>query len=170
VGICLPARVRGGTRTPAKEWARARPPGAQPAGRRAHNSLTVLPLFRGVAVYIGLLRIANELFSTRGAALAQPTASHATPETPPTALALLGTTIRAQRKRLGLNQAQLAKRIGLSRTYVSDIEHGRSNLTMLNLLRLAQVLKLPPSHLLQPLDAHPDLYPPLVEEDPSTPG
>ena len=81
------------------------------------------------------------------------------PDSHDPACQLLGVTIRTFRKRQGLRQADLAARTGLHRNYISQVEHGRRNVTFLNLLRLATALQVPPSHLLQPLDARPDLAP-----------
>jgi HTH-type transcriptional regulator/antitoxin HipB len=38
----------------------------------------------------------------------------------------LGAVVRDRRKRLGLDQAELAARIGVSRQWVIGVEHGRS--------------------------------------------
>jgi transcriptional regulator with XRE-family HTH domain len=51
---------------------------------------------------------------------------------------------------LGISQEDFADRVGLDRTYVSGIERGIRNPTLLVLLRLAQVLKIPVSGLLEP--------------------
>jgi DNA-binding XRE family transcriptional regulator len=74
------------------------------------------------------------------------------------ALQLLGTTIRTFRKRRRLTQRVLAARVGLTRTYVSAIEHGQRNVTIWTLLLIAAALQVPLSTLLQPLEAYPELY------------
>jgi len=74
------------------------------------------------------------------------------------ALRLLGMTIRTFRKRRRLTQRVLAARVGLTRTYVSAIEHGQRNVTMGTLLLIAAALQVPLSTLLQPLEDHPELY------------
>ncbi|MCK4593020.1 helix-turn-helix transcriptional regulator [bacterium] len=53
----------------------------------------------------------------------------------------LGLTIRRYRQRLGLSQKKLANRVGLHRTYIGSIERGERNITLLNLIRLAQGLE-----------------------------
>jgi len=77
---------------------------------------------------------------------------------PEQALQLLGTTIRTFRKRRRLTQRVLATRVGLTRTYVSAIEHGQTNVTIWTLLLIAAALQVPLSTLLQPLEDHPELY------------
>ncbi|HUT98677.1 MAG TPA: helix-turn-helix transcriptional regulator [bacterium] len=54
----------------------------------------------------------------------------------------LGVTVRRHRQRLGLSQEQLAKRAGLHRTYIGSIERGERNITLVNILRLAQGLEM----------------------------
>jgi transcriptional regulator with XRE-family HTH domain len=78
---------------------------------------------------------------------------------PETALQLVGATIRALRQRRGLRQIDVATATGLRRTSISEIEQGKRNVTLRNLLHLATVLQVPPSQLLQPLDGRADLLP-----------
>ncbi len=54
----------------------------------------------------------------------------------------LGVTIRRHRQRLGLSQEGLAKRAGLHRTYIGSIERGERNITLVNIIRLAQGLEM----------------------------
>lgn len=54
-------------------------------------------------------------------------------------LARLGRNVRAERKRLGLSQIQLAKRSGVGRTHIGFIEQGRQNATLRTLRRLSKV-------------------------------
>jgi transcriptional regulator with XRE-family HTH domain len=54
----------------------------------------------------------------------------------------LGVTIRRHRQRLGLSQEGLAKRAGLHRTYIGSIERGERNITLINIIRLAQGLEM----------------------------
>ncbi len=53
----------------------------------------------------------------------------------------LADVIRKQRVQLGLNQAQLAERSGLHRSYVSEVERGTQNITIDTLTRLADALE-----------------------------
>jgi transcriptional regulator with XRE-family HTH domain len=53
----------------------------------------------------------------------------------------LGTAIKEHRSALGLTQEQLAERCGFDRTYISMLERGKRNPSLLNLLRLAEGLE-----------------------------
>jgi transcriptional regulator with XRE-family HTH domain len=59
-----------------------------------------------------------------------------------------GNRVRAERERLGVSQEELADRSGLHRTYIGGVERGERNLGLLNVLRLARALGLPPAALL----------------------
>lgn len=63
-------------------------------------------------------------------------------------LLLLGKRVRAARAELALSQEDLAFRCGLDRTYISGIERGKRNISVLNLLELAKALGLQPGDLL----------------------
>lgn len=58
-----------------------------------------------------------------------------------TLLLELGQRIRAQRKRLGLTQEQLALLADIDRSYFGSIERGERNLTFTVLCRLCQALE-----------------------------
>jgi transcriptional regulator with XRE-family HTH domain len=58
-----------------------------------------------------------------------------------------GARVRAERERLGISQEELADRAGLHRTYLGGVERGERNLGLLNLLRIARALQVPPSAL-----------------------
>ncbi|WP_335740102.1 helix-turn-helix domain-containing protein [Roseomonas gilardii] len=62
---------------------------------------------------------------------------------------VLGERVNALRVALGLSQEDFAGRVGLDRTYVSGIERGLRNPTLLVLLRLAQALEVPVTELLE---------------------
>ena len=53
----------------------------------------------------------------------------------------LGEEIKRLRAALGLSQEQLADRCGFDRTYISMLERGKRNPSLLNLLRLAEGLE-----------------------------
>ena len=55
-------------------------------------------------------------------------------------LVAIGAAIRTARRRVGLSQEDLAHDAGLDRSYVGGIERGEHNLTVLNLLRIADAL------------------------------
>ncbi len=61
----------------------------------------------------------------------------------------LGNAVYRQRIKLGISQEDFADQVGLDRTYVSGIERGIRNPTLLVLLRLAQVLAVPVAELLE---------------------
>jgi transcriptional regulator with XRE-family HTH domain len=62
-------------------------------------------------------------------------------------LQLFGHRVRAERERLGMSQEGLADRSGLHRTYIGGVERGERNLGLLNVVRLAHALELPPEAL-----------------------
>jgi transcriptional regulator with XRE-family HTH domain len=63
-------------------------------------------------------------------------------------LKALGKNIRERRTTLGMSQEQLAAKCGLHRTYVGGVERGERNISVLNLSRLAGVLRVETSELL----------------------
>ena len=67
------------------------------------------------------------------------------------ALVALGTAIRELRSEQGMSQEGLAHEIGLDRSYVGgiEIERGEHNLTLMNLLKIAERLGIEPSALLK---------------------
>ena len=58
-----------------------------------------------------------------------------------------GETIRRERKRQGLSQEELAFESGLHRTYISSVERGERNVTLLSIQRIARALKVRPGEL-----------------------
>ena len=60
----------------------------------------------------------------------------------------VGSKIRALRNETGLSQEDFAKKVDLDRTYISDIERGERNVSILNLFKIAKGLKKPASSLL----------------------
>ena len=56
------------------------------------------------------------------------------------ATAEFGRRVRAQREGLRLSQIELAERAGLHFTYISDVERGQRNPSLLTALRLAAAL------------------------------
>jgi transcriptional regulator with XRE-family HTH domain len=65
----------------------------------------------------------------------------------------IGSAIKAQRTALGLSQEQLAQRCGFDRTYISMLERGKRNPSLLNLLRLAAGLETTVSQLTEVYNA-----------------
>ncbi|MCK1508402.1 helix-turn-helix transcriptional regulator [Bradyrhizobium sp. 18] len=63
---------------------------------------------------------------------------------------VVAAAVRRARKGLGLSQEDLALEAGLDRTYVSQVERGARNCTIIVLARLARALKTTPDRLLVP--------------------
>lgn len=63
-------------------------------------------------------------------------------------LVALGTAIRRARAGVGLSQEALAVDAGLDRSYMGGLERGSHNLTVMNLVKIADALKVKPSTLL----------------------
>ena len=59
-----------------------------------------------------------------------------------------GLHIKQLRKDAELSQEELAARCGLDRTYISGIERGLRNVSLINLFKLAQALNIAPEKLL----------------------
>lgn len=55
--------------------------------------------------------------------------------------------MRLERERLGVSQEELADRARIHRTYLGGVERGERNLGLLNVLRIANALGVPPSAL-----------------------
>jgi transcriptional regulator with XRE-family HTH domain len=64
----------------------------------------------------------------------------------------LGSNVRELRKRRNISQERLALEADLDRTYISQVERGRRNVTIVNLCRLAFVLKVLPAALLEGIE------------------
>ena len=60
-----------------------------------------------------------------------------------------GDAVRARREELSLTQEDLADRAKVHRTYLSDVERGTRNLSLINIERLATALSLSISELFQ---------------------
>ena len=54
----------------------------------------------------------------------------------------VGTIIRKYRHELGLTQEQVAEAADINVTYLSDVERGKRNISLINLARLATAFKL----------------------------
>lgn len=61
----------------------------------------------------------------------------------------VGSKIRTLRNETGLSQEDFAKKVDLDRTYISDVERGERNVSVLNLFKIAKGLKKPASSLLE---------------------
>ena len=65
-------------------------------------------------------------------------------------LAWMGQRIKAARTRLRMTQRDLADASSLERSYISSVEHGRQNLTIGAVLKIAHALDVAPGELLAP--------------------
>ena len=63
---------------------------------------------------------------------------------------LVGENVRALRVERGWTQEHFAERSGFSQQYISGLESGRRNPTIVTLFELAQALGVKPAELLQP--------------------
>jgi transcriptional regulator with XRE-family HTH domain len=66
-----------------------------------------------------------------------------------THLARFGQKMKRARTRKAISQEALADRAGLHRTYISDIERGTRNVSLLNIQKIAKALRVKPSSLLE---------------------
>ncbi|HWF32130.1 MAG TPA: helix-turn-helix transcriptional regulator [Solirubrobacteraceae bacterium] len=75
------------------------------------------------------------------------------PEPISPATRVLGERIRERRVALGLSQESLAERSGVHWTFLGQVERGRRNLSLHNLLKIAAGLAVDPAELIGGLKA-----------------
>ena len=63
--------------------------------------------------------------------------------------AILGDRVRSIRAKRGISQEQLADLAELDRTYISGVERGIRNISLLNIVKIAEALEVNPSELLK---------------------
>jgi len=63
-----------------------------------------------------------------------------------------GFAVKDRREALGLTQEEFAERAGIHRTYLSDIERGTRNVSLVNIERVASALALRISELFQAVE------------------
>lgn len=63
-----------------------------------------------------------------------------------------GTAVKFRREELGLTQEDLAHKAGIHRTYLSDVERGTRNLSLLNIEKLAAALSVTMSKLFEAVE------------------
>jgi len=56
--------------------------------------------------------------------------------------AILGRAIREERKKLNLSQEDFSEICDLHRTYLGAVERGEKNVSLVNIIRISQALKL----------------------------
>ena len=71
---------------------------------------------------------------------------------PEIALRRFGANVRAKRDAKELSQERLAELADLDRTYVSSVERGLRNISMLSVVRLAKALKTSVAELCEGID------------------
>jgi transcriptional regulator with XRE-family HTH domain len=64
----------------------------------------------------------------------------------------IGHRLRARREELGWTQAELARRCMLHKAYIGFVERGERNVSLINLRRVAKVLRVRLSEPLKGLD------------------
>jgi transcriptional regulator with XRE-family HTH domain len=67
-------------------------------------------------------------------------------------LARFGRNVRSRREAKDLTQEKLAELAELDRTFISDVERGGRNLSLLNMQRIAKALRTSVSELTRGLD------------------
>ena len=67
-------------------------------------------------------------------------------------LQILGNKLRSRREELGFSQEALADLCGFDRTYISLLERGKRNISLINLSRIAQGLRTSVSQLTEGLE------------------
>ena len=60
----------------------------------------------------------------------------------------LGDNIRAIRQKRGYSQEEFAEIAGFSRSYYTEIETGKRNISVLNLIKILEALKADPNELI----------------------
>jgi len=65
---------------------------------------------------------------------------------------LLGKQIRAARQEAGLTQDELAQKVGLTRTSITNIEQGQQRIHIHTLYKIAQVLNKPIADFMPPVE------------------
>lgn len=63
-------------------------------------------------------------------------------------LAEFGRRVRQRREAAGMSQESFARTVGVHRTYIGAVERGERNLSLMNVIRIAEALKCASSELL----------------------
>jgi transcriptional regulator with XRE-family HTH domain len=67
-------------------------------------------------------------------------------------LVRVGAAVRARRKALELSQEELADNAGIDRSHMGKIERGERNVSLINIIRIANALGCSPSEILSDAD------------------
>ena len=79
-------------------------------------------------------------------------------------LRAVGSAIRSLRRERGLSQEALADLANIDRSYMSSVERGLRNISVLNIARIAQALNVPLRDLIAPREmTRPSVNTPVVE-------
>ncbi len=62
---------------------------------------------------------------------------------------IFGESLRKLRVQADFSQEELAERAGIDRSYLGGIERGEHNLALINIIKIAKALNLPPHKLLE---------------------
>ena len=73
--------------------------------------------------------------------------------TPPPELLLLGENVRSLRKTEGWSQEKLAEETDLHRTYISEVERGKRNPTLLTICKFAKAFGVEPTVFMEKIQA-----------------
>jgi transcriptional regulator with XRE-family HTH domain len=63
-----------------------------------------------------------------------------------------GYVVKVRREALALTQEDLAEKASIHRTYLSDVERGTRNVSLINIERIASALSLPVSELFRQIE------------------
>lgn len=63
-------------------------------------------------------------------------------------LKTFGAKVQHYRNKLGLSQEKFAEKANVHRTYIGTVERGETNLTLLNIYKLAKALEVSPKDLI----------------------
>ena len=63
-------------------------------------------------------------------------------------LKAFGAKVQYYRNNLGLSQEKFAEKANVHRTYIGTVERGETNLTLLNIYKLAKALEISPKDLI----------------------
>ena len=63
-----------------------------------------------------------------------------------------GLAVKTRREELKMTQEELADKAGIHRTYLSDVERGSRNLSIINIERLCMALSMPVSELFRMIE------------------
>lgn len=69
-------------------------------------------------------------------------------------LKMLGEKVRSRRTELNISQEELAFKCGFDRTYISLVERGKRNISLLNLCKLSNALEIDLSELIKGISWH----------------